>query len=166
MDNLDRALTTVPAEALEAREGEGAAGPNQDLVNLHDGLRMTERVMMQALAKHGLERYDPAEKEERFDPNLHEASFMAPMQGKEDGAVFTTIQKGFVLNGRVIRVSSGACFFLSRVQGCYNFSLLARPVGKIHGNGREEQAVSRMGLLPLVESNLANEPYRLLRWAW
>ena len=67
---------------------------------------MTERVMMQTLAKHGLERYDPTEKEERFDPNLHEASFMAPMQGKEDGAVFTTIQKGFVLNGRVIRVSS------------------------------------------------------------
>ena len=60
---------------------------------------------MQTLAKHGLERYDPAEKGDKFDPNLHEANFMAPSKDKEDGTVLTTIQKGFILNGRVIRVS-------------------------------------------------------------
>ncbi|KAI4139527.1 MAG: hypothetical protein LQ340_007993, partial [Diploschistes diacapsis] len=112
VDNLDRALTTVPADALVASDENASSvdgeqgpvvAPNKDLVSLHSGLKMTEQIMMQTLAKHGLERYDPAEKEERFDPNRHEASFMAPMQGKEDGVVFTTIQKGFILNGRVIR---------------------------------------------------------------
>lgn len=59
---------------------------------------------MQTLKKHGLERFDPSEKGERFDPNLHEATFMTKVEGKEDGTVFMTQQKGFVLNGRVIRV--------------------------------------------------------------
>lgn len=104
----------MPADALVASDENASSvdgeqgpvvAPNKDLVSLHSGLKMTEQIMMQTLAKHGLERYDPAEKEERFDPNRHEASFMAPMQGKEDGVVFTTIQKGFILNGRVIRVS-------------------------------------------------------------
>lgn len=91
--------------AVTPSAGADAPPLNKDLVNLHDGLKMTEQVMMQTLAKHGLERYDPAEKEDKFDPNLHEANFMAPIKGKDDGAVFTTIQKGFILNGRVIRVS-------------------------------------------------------------
>ena len=73
-------------------------------MNLYGGLKMTEKVLMQTLAKHGLERFDPAERGAKFDPKLHEASFMAPIEGKEDGTVFSTMQKGFSLNGRVIRV--------------------------------------------------------------
>lgn len=60
---------------------------------------------METLKKHGLERFDPSEKGEKFDPNLHEATFQTKVEDKEDGTVFHTQQKGFVLNGRVIRVS-------------------------------------------------------------
>ena len=60
---------------------------------------------MQTLKKHGLERFDPSENGEQFNPNLHEATFQMPVDGKEHGSVFMTQQKGFVLNGRVIRVS-------------------------------------------------------------
>ena len=67
---------------------------------------------MQTLQKHGLERFDPSEKGERFDPNLHEATFQTKVEGKEDGTTFHTQQKGFTLNGRVIRVRSTA------VQSC------------------------------------------------
>lgn len=98
MDNLDRALGTVPPEKLSAEE-------NVDLKSLYDGLKMTEQILMQTLAKHGLERFDPEEKGDRFDPNRHEATFMTKVEGKEDGSVFLTQQKGFSLNGRVIRVS-------------------------------------------------------------
>ncbi|MCJ1325850.1 Mitochondrial matrix cochaperone [Thelotrema lepadinum] len=105
VDNLDRALSTVPAEALVTSDSSDAPQPNKDLVSLHGGLKMTEGILMQTLAKHGLERYDPAEKGDKFDPNLHEANFMAPSKDKEDGTVLTTIQKGFILNGRVIRAA-------------------------------------------------------------
>lgn len=60
---------------------------------------------MQTLKKHGLERFDPSEKGDKFDPNRHEATFQVPQPDKEDGTVFHTQQKGFALNGRVLRVS-------------------------------------------------------------
>ena len=128
IDNLDRALAIVPESALrpspasttspqDPNESDSeqstpssteSAASNQDLINLYDGLKMTERILMQTLAKHGLERFDPSEKGEKFDPNLHEATFQTPMEGKEDGTVMMTQQKGFLLNGRVVRVSSGS----------------------------------------------------------
>lgn len=60
---------------------------------------------MSTLKKHGLERFDPSEAGEKFDPNKHEAVFQAPQAGKEEGGVFFTQQKGFLLNGRVLRAA-------------------------------------------------------------
>ena len=96
LDNLDRALGTVPQEKL--------TDENKDLKALYDGLRMTETILMGTLKKHGLERVDPSENSEKFDPNKHEATFQVPQPDKEDGTVFHTQQKGFSLNGRVLRV--------------------------------------------------------------
>lgn len=74
-------------------------------MGLYDGLKMTESILLQTLKKHGLERFDPSEQQERFNPNLHEATFQTTVEGKEDGTVFLTQQKGFSLNGRVIRAA-------------------------------------------------------------
>ena len=83
---------------------------------------MTDGILMQTLQKHGLERFDPSEKGEKFNPNLHEATFQTPVEGKEDGTVFHTQQKGFILNGRVVRVSgrysSRTCGILMVTTGC------------------------------------------------
>ncbi|KAK0513847.1 hypothetical protein JMJ35_003569 [Cladonia borealis] len=103
VDNLDRALAT--AQATQLAESGSGTDANNDLENLLEGLKMTERILMQTLKKHGLERFDPSEKGERFDPNLHEATFQTRVEGKEDGSVFMTQQKGFLLNGRVIRAA-------------------------------------------------------------
>jgi molecular chaperone GrpE len=100
VDNLDRALAQVPEEKLKAAE---KTEHLQDLVNLYDGLRMTENILMQTLKKHGLERFDPYG--EKFNPNEHEATFMTPMPDKEDNTVILTQQKGFKLNGRVLRAA-------------------------------------------------------------
>jgi len=64
---------------------------------------MTDGILINTLKKHGLERFDPAETGEKFDPNVHEAVFMAPQPGKDNDIVFFTQQKGFMLNGRVLR---------------------------------------------------------------
>lgn len=75
-------------------------------MNLHSGLRMTEKILLQTLEKHGLAKYDPMEREgKKFDPNLDEATFFAPQEGKNNNEVFYTQQKGFTLNGRVIRAA-------------------------------------------------------------
>ncbi|RMZ90611.1 hypothetical protein DV736_g2151, partial [Chaetothyriales sp. CBS 134916] len=112
IDNLDRALTSVPAAALakaptSPENGDSnATEPSSDLINLHSGLKMTEDILMATLKKHGLERYDPMEGEGRkFDPNRDEATFFAKQEGKEDGDIFFTQSKGYILNGRVIRAA-------------------------------------------------------------
>ena len=95
----------MPPEKLRRAES------NKELANLYDGLKMTETILMQTLKKHGLERFDPSENGEQFNPNLHEATFQTPVEGKEHGSVFMTQQKGFMLNGRVIRVSVSGLYF-------------------------------------------------------
>ena len=102
VDNLDRALAMVPAEKLTAEE---KSEDLRDLIALYDGLKMTESILMSTLKKHGLERFDPSVEGEKFDPNQHEATFMTPMEGKENNTVFHTQQKGFKLNGRVLRAA-------------------------------------------------------------
>ncbi|KAF1917011.1 GrpE-domain-containing protein [Ampelomyces quisqualis] len=97
VDNLDRALGTVAPEKLKPADG------NADLIALHDGIKMTDTILISTLKKHGLERFDPSASAEKFNPNVHEAVFQAPQPDKEDGTCFHTQQKGFMLNGRVLR---------------------------------------------------------------
>lgn len=75
----------------------------KDLANLYDGLKMTDDILMNTLKKHGLERFDPMG--EKFNPNEHEAVFMAAQEGKENNIVFNVQQKGFKLNGRILRAA-------------------------------------------------------------
>lgn len=109
IDNFDRALLAVPPEKLSA----AATEENKDLLELVDGLKLTQNILMSTLQRHGLERFDPSEKVEgkpqKFDPNMHEATFMSKAQDMEDGDVMYTQSKGFTLNGRVLRVSHMSC---------------------------------------------------------
>ncbi|KAL1956943.1 hypothetical protein VTO42DRAFT_6690 [Malbranchea cinnamomea] len=105
VDNFERALLAVPEEKLKPTESE----QNKDIIDLYEGLKMTERIFMNTLKKHGLERFDPSElvdgKPQKFDPKFHEATFMAPAPDKQDGDVMYTQTKGFILNGRVLRAA-------------------------------------------------------------
>lgn len=105
IDNFDRALLAVPEDKIASKTEE-----NKDLQELHSGLKMTQNILLNTLQKHGLERFDPGEqvdgKAQKFDANLHEATFMAPAAGLEDGDVMHVQSKGFLLNGRVLRVST------------------------------------------------------------
>ncbi|PLB55710.1 mitochondrial co-chaperone GrpE [Aspergillus steynii IBT 23096] len=105
IDNFDRALLAVPKEKIESPSAE-----NKDLNELVTGLKMTQNILMSTLGKHGLERFDPDElteegKPQKFDPNRHEATFMAKAEGKENGDIMYTQSKGFILNGRVLRAA-------------------------------------------------------------
>ena len=102
VDNLDRALSMVPDEKLNVKD---ANEHQKDLISLYEGLKMTDNILMSTLKKHGLERFDPAVEGDKFNPNEHEATFMTPMAGKEDNTVIMTQQKGFKLNGRILRAA-------------------------------------------------------------
>jgi molecular chaperone GrpE len=79
LDNLDRAL----AHAEDA------------------GLRMISRQLSDALAAQGLTVVDPAG--QAFDAKLHEAVAEEGKEGAKPGSVVTVLEKGYVLDGRVLR---------------------------------------------------------------
>ena len=70
--------------------------------SLRAGVDMTLKLLAQALERHGITEVDPA-KGEAFDPEWHEA--MATQESAEVPAdtVLSTIQKGYRLNGRLLR---------------------------------------------------------------
>jgi len=53
------------------------------------------------LERFGIVEVDP--EGEPFDPGLHEAMTMQPSADVEPGSVLTVIQKGYTLNGRLLR---------------------------------------------------------------
>jgi molecular chaperone GrpE len=89
-DNLDRALAAVDDAA---REAAGA---------VIEGVDLTRRELLSAFAKHRIEPVQPAAGE-RFDPQLHQAMFEAPMPGAAPGTVIQVLQTGFTIAGRLLR---------------------------------------------------------------
>ena len=57
--------------------------------------------MTTTLERFGIEEVDPAG--EPFDPEIHEAISMQPSGNVEPGSVVSVVQKGYTLNGRLLR---------------------------------------------------------------
>ncbi|XBW35945.1 hypothetical protein QEN19_001518 [Hanseniaspora menglaensis] len=74
---------------------------NEEIKILHEGVEMTYNIFKKTLNKHGIAEVNPIG--EKFDPNVHEATFEFPDPSKEAGTVFHVQQPGYTLNGRVIR---------------------------------------------------------------
>ncbi|PFH62062.1 hypothetical protein XA68_15270 [Ophiocordyceps unilateralis] len=100
VDTLDLALKMFPQEKLNAAD---KSEELKDLTNLYQGLHLTHANLMQTLVKHGVEQVNP--EGQKFDPNEHEAVFMTPMPDKESNTVCHVQQKGYKLNGRVLRAA-------------------------------------------------------------
>src|SRR5215208_5035609 len=87
IDNLERALATGSDPAAHEALVEGV------------GLVLNE--LRDKLGSAGVESFDPTG--EKFDPQLHEALSAQPAEGTESGIVLETMQKGYRLNGQVLR---------------------------------------------------------------
>ncbi|KAL2913009.1 GrpE, mitochondrial [Polyrhizophydium stewartii] len=94
-DILAMALDAVP-EAERA-----GASSNAHLKNLYTGVSMTRAELLKTFKQFGVEAYNPIN--EKFDHNLHQALFQAPMPGKEPGTVFQVTKVGYKIHDRVLR---------------------------------------------------------------
>ena len=77
---------------------------DQQLVPMLTGMKMTHELLEKALSRFGVEVLDPA-KGDAFDPTLHEAMSMQPDPGAESNTVLQVLEKGYQLNGRVLRAA-------------------------------------------------------------
>jgi len=82
VDNLERAVTQLP-------EGAGK------------GVALVFDEVVAALARVGIEGFSP--EGERFDPNEHEAMASHPVEGAASGTVAEVYQRGYRLDGGVLR---------------------------------------------------------------
>jgi molecular chaperone GrpE len=89
IDSLDR--------ALEHAEG------NTDINAFKEGLKLIQDQLLGSLKKHGVERIECAGQE--FDPNFHEAMMQVDSQQHEDNKVINEYERGYLLNGRLLRPS-------------------------------------------------------------
>jgi molecular chaperone GrpE len=87
-DNLERAIAAGDAE-------------NETQKAVLEGVTLTLKSLQDALRKYKVEVVDPAG--EPFDPQLHQAMTMVPNPDMEPNTVMDVFQKGYTLNGRLVR---------------------------------------------------------------
>ena len=85
VDNLERAL----ASAEESEQ------------HLAEGVRLVHSELVAVLQRNGIEPFDPTG--ELFDPEVHEALSTQPADGADPGIVVDVMEKGYKLNGAVLR---------------------------------------------------------------
>ena len=78
-----------------------AADAATDHKAIAEGVHLTERLFVGVLEKFGVVQLNP--KGQSFDPQLHEAMTMIEIPGAEPNSVVDVFQKGYQLNGRLVR---------------------------------------------------------------
>ncbi|MED5387340.1 MAG: nucleotide exchange factor GrpE [Pseudomonadota bacterium] len=87
-DNLERGLAALDAD-------------DEALKGAREGIELTLKSLLDVFAKYNLEQISPAD--EPFNPELHEAMTMVPVPNAEPNTVIDVLEKGYQLNGRLIR---------------------------------------------------------------
>ena len=81
--------------------GINASQSAEDIESLREGMDLTLKKLFDCLEKFGVKAIDPTG--EKFDPEWHEAVSMQELEGSDSGQVVTVMQKGYELNGRLVR---------------------------------------------------------------
>jgi len=89
IDNLERALDAVPDSAGESVNA------------LREGVELTLKGFLETCEKFNIRQLNP--EGEPFDPQMHQAMSMVPNSDVEPNTVVAVVQKGYLLNDRVIR---------------------------------------------------------------
>ncbi len=97
IERFAQELVTV-GDALEAGINAGPANSGQALL---EGAQATLRQLQRAFDKAGIKVIDPAG--QPFDPEWHEAMAVQESQDQPPNTVLAVIQKGYSLNGRLLR---------------------------------------------------------------
>ena len=97
LENFGRELLAV----VDSLEMGLAAADNEDAEVLREGSEATCKQLKTTLERFGISEVDP--EGEPFDPEMHEAMSMMPAPNIEPGSVAKVVQKGYALNGRLLR---------------------------------------------------------------
>ncbi|WP_322893202.1 MULTISPECIES: nucleotide exchange factor GrpE [unclassified Yoonia] len=89
-DNLRRALQSADESEQEVNKA------------LLEGVELTMRELISVFKRHGIDPIVP-QVGDRFDPQLHQAMFEAPLPGTKAGDIIQVAAEGFMLHDRLLR---------------------------------------------------------------
>ena len=95
-NNLNRALAAITDEQREA---------NSSLV---EGIELTQKDIFNIFEKNRISLIEP-QVGDKFDPNLHQAMFEAPVPGHEAGTIIQVVAVGYEIGGRLKAAQVGVC---------------------------------------------------------
>ncbi len=72
-----------------------------DVNKLREGTELTLKMLSDVMAKFNVEQIDPID--QAFDPEFHQAMSMQPRADVPANTVVAVVQKGYTLNGRLVR---------------------------------------------------------------
>lgn len=72
-----------------------------DVQKLREGTELTLKMLSDVMAKFGVEQIDPLN--QPFNPEFHQAMSMQPRSDVPPNTVVAVVQKGYTLNGRLVR---------------------------------------------------------------
>jgi len=80
---------------------QAAFDENADIVKLREGTELTLQQLATVMSKFGVEQINP--EGQPFNPELHQAMSMQPRDDVPANTVVAVIQRGYTLNGRLVR---------------------------------------------------------------
>lgn len=89
VDSLERALDAAAQIDNDAVKG------------MRDGIELTLKMFVDTLAKHGVQQLNPVG--QPFNPEFHQAMSMVPNAEMAPNSVLAVMQRGYTLNGRLVR---------------------------------------------------------------
>lgn len=92
MDSFDKALEVIDDDNCEVT--------TEAMI---EGTQNTQKIFAKVLEDNGIEIINPVG--EKFDPEKHEAMSMVPSPEHEKNTIVNVFQKGYLLNGRVVRAA-------------------------------------------------------------
>lgn len=95
---VDALIPVVDSLEKGIESAEQAEGAHEALI---EGMKLTLKQFLDALGRFRVEQEDP--NGQPFDPNFHQAMSMVPNPDVEANTVIDVFQKGYKLNGRLIR---------------------------------------------------------------
>jgi len=100
------ALDGFVRELLQVRDSlelghDAARDDGTDVAKLREGTELTLKLLVSVMGRFGVEQLDPQDKP--FDPEYHQAMTTQPTADIVPNTVVRVIQKGYLLNGRLVR---------------------------------------------------------------
>lgn len=96
-------LPTLDALTLGLEAARQQAASDTALAEFVKGTELTLKTLLETLQKHGIEELNPLG--EKLNPEQHQALSIVPNPEVEPNTIVHVAQKGYVLNGRVVRAA-------------------------------------------------------------